>query len=470
MLKERLQRKPRIGFLGIMAGAYEPIFPGIIKAQEDYARDIVKDLSHIADIDFPKAATNRDEIEEIVEYFNRQGYDGIMIVLLTYSGGTYCVNALKKNNLPLLMAVVQPDRTVDKNFYEYNLTVNQGIHGVQDNFNAILRTGIRCSLIVEDRKSAGFKERFGNWAYAAKTVTALKTMKVGVIGGRLPGMGDILMDDMAFTRVIGPEIVHEYTGNIYRYMEKLTEEEINEQYEKDLKIFDVDPKLSEKDHKYAIKLYLGIKKLCDECGFDAYTLHFDSFGADGRFRQLPLYAASCLMADGYGYSAEGDVCCAALVFIGHMLCGIANFTEMYTIDYDLDAVICCHAGEGNWATTDKNYKPRLIDRYLGEGGLENPPTTIFQPAIGDATLVSLAAIEGDHFRLVVSKGKILEKFDMVNCEMPYLFFRPDCGMRHCAEEWLKAGGTHHEVITSGDTRQKWKIFCELTGIEYYEIV
>ncbi len=470
MLNQSLQRKPRIGFLGIMAGAYEPIFPGIIKAQEDFVREIVKDLDSIADIDFPKAATNRAEIEEIVEYFNRQSFDGIMMVLLTYSGGTYCVNALKKNNLPLLMAVVQPDRIVDRKFTEYNLTVNQGIHGAQDNWNAILRMGIKCSLLVEDRKSDRFKERFENWAYAAKTVSAIKKMKVGVIGGRLPGMGDILMDDMAFTRVIGPEVIHEYSGNIYKYMDMLTADEINEQFEKDLKTFDVDSNLTEENHKYAIKIYLSIKKLCEECEFEAYTLHFDCFGADGRFRQLPLYAASCLMADGYGYSAEGDVCCASLVYMGNMLCGIANFTEMYTIDYNLDAVICCHAGEGNWATADKKYKPRLIDRYLGEGGLENPPTTIFQPTIGDATLVSLVALKGDHFRLVVSKGKILDKFDMENCEMPYLFYKPDCGIRHCVEEWLKAGGTHHEVITSGDTREKWKVFCELAGIEYYEIV
>ena len=54
-------------------------------------------------------------------------------------------------------------------------------------------------------------------------------------------------------------------------------------------------------------------------------------------------------------------------------------------------------------------------------------------------------------------------------EMPYLFYRPDCGIRRCAEEWMRAGGTHHEVITAGDTRERWQMLCELLSIEYREV-
>lgn len=463
------RRRPRIGLLGVMAGDYEPIFPGIIKAQEEYGLEIVEELSDVITLDFPKVALNRKDIEEIVTYFNYKKYDGIMIVFFTYSPGAHCIRALMENSLPLLAAVIQPDQKVDDNFSEYHLTINQGIHGAQDNCNAILRMGIPYHIIVENRKSDRFKKRVEDWAYAAMTAEAMKQMKVGVIGGRLTGMGDILMDDAAFLRKIGPEAICEYTGNIWKHMQYLTEEEIKNQLIKDYEIFEVDKNLHKESHKEAIRIYLGLKHLCEEMGFEAYTAHFECFGADGRFRQLPLYAASHMMADGYGYSAEGDVCCAALVKMGHLLCGIANFTEMYMIDYALDAVICCHAGEGNWAVADKKYKPKLIDRYLGEGGLDNPPTPIFQPQIGEATLVSLVPIKGEYFRLVVSKGEILEKCDMPHNEMPYLFYRPDCGIRYCVEEWMKKGGTHHEVITLGDTRDRWRILCRILDIEYTEI-
>lgn len=468
-MNKTIQSKPKIGFLGIMAGAYEPIFPGIIKAQEDYARDVVKDLSDIIELDFPKAATCREEIEGMVDYFNQKKYDGIMIVLLTYSPGIYLVPALRGNKLPIVVAQIQPDQEVDTMWEEYHLTVNQGIHGTQDNCNAILRMGIPCNIIVENRKSPRFKQYIQDWSYAAKTATFLRSMKVGVIGGRLPGMGDILMDEAAFMRKIGPEIVHAHPGTIVKYMGELDNAEIHARYKADYETFDVDPNLTEESHKEAIKMYLAIKRQCEENNFAAYTAHFDCFGADGRFKQLPLYAACSMMADGYGYSAEGDVCCAALVSMAHILCKNANFTEMYTIDYNLGAVICCHAGEGNFATSTKQFKTKLIDRFLGEGGLENPPTPIFLPEPGEATLVSLVALEGNKFRLITSKGEILDKFDMQRCEMPYLFYRPDTPIQACIEKWLQLGGSHHEVITFGDTRAKWEMLSKILDIEYCEV-
>ena len=46
--------------------------------------------------------------------------------------------------------------------------------------------------------------------------------------------------------------------------------------------------------------------MLEDGGYAGFSFHFDSIGGDGRFEQLPLLAASDLMADGYGYAAEGD--------------------------------------------------------------------------------------------------------------------------------------------------------------------
>ena len=151
--------------------------------------------------------------------------------------------------------------------------------------------------------------------------------------------------------------------------------------------------MPEKNHADATRIYLGFKRHLEENGFEAFTAHFDNFGADGRFPQLPLMGASHLMAEGYGYAAEGDAYCASLVYAAHHI-GVrgGNFTEMYTMDFETKSIIFCHAGEGNWSTCDVNAKPELIDRFLGEGGLANPPTPIFLPQPGEATLVSMTSI------------------------------------------------------------------------------
>ncbi|MBP0652003.1 arabinose isomerase, partial [Mycobacterium tuberculosis] len=80
--------------------------------------------------------------------------------------------------------------------------------------------------------------------------------------------------------------------------------------------------------------------------------------------------------------------------------------EMYAMDFELDAALQSHMGEGNWKIARKDKKPKLIDRFLGIGGLDNPPTVLFQGEPGPATLVSLVSLGADKYRLVVSQGTI----------------------------------------------------------------
>ncbi|MEI7616684.1 MAG: arabinose isomerase, partial [Actinomycetota bacterium] len=426
-------------------------------------------LAPVADVYFPGAAKNRMEIEATVKKFNEMGLDGILIVLLTYSQGAWLVHALQDNRLPIAMAIVQPDQEISEDWGELELTVNQGIHGAQDNSNAIARTGIKCQYFAGNRLEQRFVKFVEDFAKAARTHKFMRNLRTAVIG-RLSGMGDILTDDMAFYRKIGPEPCHDTIGSVYKFMELVTDDEIKASIQRDNEIFEVDRNLSFESHAYATKEYLGFRKYLESNGFGAFTANFDIFAADGRFKQLPLMAASHLMADGYGYAAEGDYMCAAMVAAAHCIGSVdGNFTEMYTMDFAKNAIIFCHAGEGNWATCRKDMKPRLIDRFLGEGGLENPPTPVFTPQFGPATLMSLASLEGDRFRLVVAKGEILPKSDMHRCDMPYIFFRPDSGIESCIENWVRNAGTHHEVINFGNIAPRWKMLSDMLGIEYVEV-
>lgn len=463
-----MERKPRIGLLGLMTGDYENIFHGILERQFEHGRSIARILSKDIEVTFDRIGTDQTAIEEIVKQYNQQELDGILIVLLAYSQGAWLTRAMKANLLPVALAVLQPDDVVDSQFEELDLTINQGIHGAQDNCNVLMRLGVSYQVFAGSKFSAEFKTFAVDFATAAQTAHMLNRLRVGVMG-RMQGMGDILLDELAAFQKLGIEICHDSLGVVYQNMQQLNPEEITAEIEADRSRFEVDPKLSEESHSIAVSQYLGLRNYLTANSYGAFTIHFDTVTQDGRFRQLPLYAASRLMAEGYGYAAEGDIVCAAMVRAGHVISNApAGFTEMYMMDQKTQSIIFCHAGEGNYASAAKNSKPRLIDRYLGEGGLENPPTILFMPKPGRATLISLVSVSGQKFRLVAAKGEILERDDMVRCEMPYFFFRPDNGMRACVEHWLKAGGTHHEVICLGDVSARWRMLCEMKGIEYIE--
>ena len=231
----------------------------------------------------------------------------------------------------------------------------------------------------------------------------------------------------------------------------------------------MDPAMPPERHAEAVRMYLGLKRYLEDNGYAGYTAHFEEFGADGRFTQLPLLAASSLMADGYGYAAEGDATAAMWMAAMTRLCGPSDFSEMYMMDFARDAILLCHAGEGNWALCRKDRKPFLMDRVFLEGGLSNPPTPIFCPEPGPAGVMSLAYLGDGKFRLVYAGGEILDECGLRGCDMPYLFFAPSSGLRPCVTAWLEKGGTHHEVIVPGRWEARIRLLCRILGIEFMPV-
>jgi L-arabinose isomerase len=122
-------------------------------------------------------------------------------------------------------------------------------------------------------------------------------------------------------------------------------------------------------------------------------------------------------------------------------------------------------GEGNWALARDDQPVKLIKRPLGIGGLEDPPTFVFQYRTGAATLATLVALGCEQFRLLVAEGEVLDTDELPALEMPYGFFRPDSGLRNCADAWLRAGGPHHQVLNLGRRADEWRLFGEAAGIE-----
>ncbi len=455
-------KKPLIGVLALMLPDYEPLFPGITDRQTRYVESLLSPLKEELDFHFPRPALGREATESLVREMNQAGCDGIMVLPLSYSQGQYLVRAMQDNRLPVALCLVQPDETVGNQFIELDLTVNQGIHGIQDNANALRRAGLPYQVYAGE-KGEGFQSFLRDFAAAAGTRTALKRMRIGVIG-KLPGMGDVSVDDMAFYRQIGPELVYDSIGTVQRHTAAVTESEIDSLLRRDRALFELAPDVTEALHRDALRMYLGIKGYLKEAGHSGYTVQFSEFAEDGRFPSIPMLAASHLMADGYGYAAEGDAPCAALLAAMQRLCGPSNFSEMYMMDLPRQAILFCHAGEGNWKISRRDKKPRLIHRHLDEGGMPHPASLVFTPAPGPAAVLSIQQLDG-RFRLGMAEGEVLDKDDLENCEMPYMFFRPRSGVEACVSRWLQEGFTHHEVVVFGDHRRRIELLCRMLGVE-----
>jgi L-arabinose isomerase len=456
---------PSIGVLGVMQELYDEMLPGITERQAAYAGELAAALGSEVEVHVAPPARNRDDIEAAVRAFESADLDGILVVMLTYGPGMRLARALAETRLPVCLANVQPVPSVTAEWDMSDLTYNQGIHGAQDTANAMVRAGRPFAVVTDDWRSPTFRESVADWARAAAAVTLLRHLKVAVFGYGMNGMGDIRVDVHTLLRTLGPQVDALAPGELHRAAAAVDEDDVRVLIEEEDARFEVDPRLSSAEREDHARMQLGLERLLVAGGYGAYSTHFGAIAEDGRFARLPLAAASSLMAKGYGYGAEGDPLTASLMCAARSLLGETQFTEMYAMDFALDAVLMSHMGEGNWALARPDRPVRLIKRPLGIAGLADPPTFLFQYATGAATLATLVVLGDERYRLVVSEGEILDTDELPALEMPYGFFRPDTGLRPCLGSWLRLGGPHHQVLNYGRRAAEWALFCEAAGIE-----
>jgi L-arabinose isomerase len=463
------ERKPRIGIYGIMQELYDHMIPGITERQAGYAAELAEHLSDVADFRPGRPVKNRADAESVLREFENADLDGILVVMLTYGPAMRVARLLADARLPICLANIQPEPAVTAAWDMADMTYNQGVHGAQDTANSMVRAGVPFHVLTDDWRSEQFRADVGRWARAAAAVTAWRSLRVAIFGYAMNGMGDIRVDENALLRTLGPEISAVAPGDLYRGARAATADEVADVIAFEDATFDIDPRLSTEEREDHVRMQVAIERILTDRGYGAYSTHFDAIGEDGRFNRLPLAAASSLLAKGYGYGAEGDVLTAAIVSAGHSLIGDAHFTEMYAMDFPSDSILMSHMGEGNWKVARRDRPVRLIKRELGIGKLGDPPTFLFQYQPGPATLATLVSLEGTRFRLVVAEGEVLDSPELPALEMPYGQFRPDTGVRACLNGWLRHGGPHHEVMNLGHHAASWRVFCELTGIEYVQV-
>ncbi len=461
--------RPRIGLLGIMQELYDDMVPGITERQAAYGAEVAAALGAIADVEFIRPARNRQDVEDVTGELLGRGVDGLMIVMLTYGPAMRTVPALLGARVPLLLANIQPERSITAAWTMDDLTYNQGIHGAQDQANALVRAGIPFSVLTGDWRSERFAAGFEDWARAARAVTALKRTRIALLGYPMNGMGDVLPDPNALLRRLGVTVVAEDLGGLVGRIDAVDENAVAALIASHSERFEVAADLPSEYHAYAARIELAIRGLLEERGYGGFTFHFDSLGGDGRFKQLPLLGASDLMADGYGFAAEGDVNTATLMCAAQAMSGNAHFSELYAMDWELDSVLVSHMGEGNWRIARSDRPVRLIDRPLGIGRLDNPPTPVFMAEPGPATTAALVQLDGEYMRLVVGYGEVLDTLELPKVEMHHFHFCPDGGMEQFMDRWLRLGAPHHFVTNLGDHRPRWRAFAEQLELEHVEI-
>ncbi len=220
----------------------------------------------------------------------------------------------------------------------------------------------------------------------------------------------------------------------------------------------------------AARIEGGLRAFLTDGGFGAFT---DSFEDLGALEQLPGIGVQRLMADGYGFGAEGDWKAAALVKIlkvmGDGLPGGTSFMEDYTyhLGDPVPEVLGAHMLEV--CPSIAAGRPSCEIHPLSIGGRADPVRLVFDAAPGPAVAVGLADL-GDRFRLIANEVDVVAP-DSALPRLPVAraVWRPRPTLATAAEAWLTAGGPHHTALSTSVATEALVAFAEIAGTELVTI-
>jgi L-arabinose isomerase len=401
---------------------------------------------------------------------------GIITWMHTFSPAKMWIRGLSVLKRPLLQFHTQYNRDIpwDKIDMDF-MNLNQSAHGDREYGHITERLQLNRSVIAGHWQDPIAQERVGIWVRAAVGVSEGRTAKYVRFGDNMREVAVTDGDKVAAQIRFGWSIGAYGTGELVKRLALVEESAIDaliKTYKGEYEIAaDIlkDEKLMKK-LRYQARIELALRQFFDENDFKGFTTNFeDLYGIE----QLPGLAAQRLMADGYGFGAEGDWKTSALLHtmkvMAQGLKGGTSFMEDYTYNMEPGKELVLGAHMLEVCPSVASAKPKVEIHPLGIGDRDDPARLVFNAAPGEAIAASLIEF-GDRFRLIVNEVKTVNPpHPMPKLPVAQAVWVPYPDFRTGLEGWIWAGGAHHTSYSTQLNSDHMQIWADLLGIEYVRI-
>ena len=423
---------------------------------------------------FKALLTTPDEIRALcLEANHSANCAGLILWMHTFSPAKMWIGGLSALRKPFAHLHTQFNRDlpwgeIDMDF----MNLNQAAHG--DREAGFLHTRMRLNrkVVVGHWEDAEVQDRLGAWMRAARGWHDLQGARFARFGDNMRQVavteGDKVAAEMRFGFAVNGYGVGDLVAKISdaaidnRAIDRLCGE-----YEDRYKVAKELRKNGARHDalRYGARIELGLRAFLEEGGFKGFTTTFEDLHG---LRQLPGLAVQRLMADGYGFGAEGDwKTCAllrAMKVMGADLKGGTSFMEDYTYHLSPNGhqVLGAHMLEicESIAAT----RPSLEIHPLGIGGREDPVRLVFDAPAGPALNASLIDM-GNRFRLLVNEVEAVKPPRLPKLPVARAVWECKPDFKTACVCWILAGGAHHTGYSYSVTSEMLEDFATITGVE-----
>lgn len=401
---------------------------------------------------------------------------GLILWMHTFSPAKMWIGGLTHLKKPFVHFHTQfhrdlPWATIDMDY----MNLHQSAHG--DREAGFLHTRLRLErkVVVGHWKDPEALDRLGVWTRAALAWQDWQGARFVRFGDNMREVAVTEGDKVAAEIRFGYSVNGYGVGDLVQHVNAISDAAIDALATEYEQCYQVAPELHRQGSRHAslrneARIELGLRSFLTSGNFKGFTTTFEDLHG---LTQLPGLAVQRLMADGYGFAAEGDWKTAALVramkIMASGLPGGTSFMEDYTYHLEADGYLVLGAHMLEICPSIAVSRPSLEIHPLSIGDKSDPVRLVFDAPAGEALNATLIDL-GNRFRLIVNEvdaiapPKNLPKLPVARAVWKC---RPD--FKTACEAWIQAGGAHHTCYTYSVRAEHLEDFATMAGIEFVVI-
>ncbi len=396
---------------------------------------------------------------------------GLVLWMHTFSPAKMWIAGLNELRKPFLHLHTQfnaelPWAEINMNY----MNTHQSAHGCREFGFIGTRMRKERKVVVGHWQNPTVVQELDDWCRAALGWAESRSLKIARFGDNMRQVAVTEGDKVAAQIQFGYE-VHAYSlADLVAVVDAVSDSDIISQLDLYRQDYEIAPAVFSDDYALQMlrneaRLELGMRTFLEKGGFKAFTNCFENLaGLTG----LPGLATQRLMAQGYGYGAEGDWKTSAMVRImkvmGQGRAGGCSFMEDYTYNFgSRDQVLGAHMLEV--CPSIAAAKPRLEVHRHTIGVKCDVARLLFSAAPGPAINVSPIDL-GNRFRILINEvDTVVPPAGTPELPVASALWEPKPNLSVAAAAWIHAGGAHHTVFSQAVTTDMVVDFAEMAGVE-----
>ncbi|MBI3945953.1 MAG: hypothetical protein HY321_08540 [Armatimonadetes bacterium] len=457
--------KPRVAALGLTLELYRDAFPGYMERLQAQFDRFLGEMDGLAVMERRRLCCRHEEIAAEIASAEAASLDALLIVPLSYTASMTSALSFSRTALPVIIWNTQEALTVDASYSHDDLVMNHVTQGTQDVTNVLVRAGKRFGMESAHYQDKAALARLGEWLRAARAARFARGARAGLLGQPFQDMGDFGVDETLMAVRWGPSVIRLSPSRLVALLREVEEGAVSEIVAQDQERFDISPEVTEEIHRISCRLELALRALVRENRLDALSMNFRELMSDDRLPTLPFFGLNKLLGEGLGYAGEGNAVTAAHMAQVRQLCGIANFTEIYTVDFVRNRGVMTHMQECNPALARRDRKIRLVRKEFWAPGVSPYVGMHFTLEPGPVTLSTVTTDAGGEFYYLTYETRIPDMEPFASFDIPHWLIELNEPIGDFLTRYSLAGGTHHLVSTPGHHASGLRKLACLQGFE-----